>query len=78
MGLSFAKHGDLPTDTATWTTFSETMLKGCDELHVLMLDGWDKSSGVKIEIAEAERMGIPVIYVKPDVWNFMSEKRKKK
>ena len=65
MGLSFAKYGNLPTDTETWKVFSKTLLKGCDELHVLMLDGWDKSSGVAIEITKANSMGIEIKYINP-------------
>lgn len=64
MGLSFAKFGNLSTDTNTWITFSETLLKGCDEMHVLCVDGWDKSTGVKIEVEEATRLNIDIIYIR--------------
>lgn len=63
MGLVYAEHSALPTDTDTWRTFSETLLKGCDELHVLMLDGWDKSSGVKSEIDSANKLNILIKYI---------------
>ena len=63
MGLSFAKFGNLSTDTETWTTFSETLLKGCDEMHVLCVDGWDKSTGVLAEIELANSLNIKVTYV---------------
>ena len=66
MGLSFAKYGNLTTDTDTWKVFSETMLKGCDEVHVLKIEGWQKSSGVKIEIEKAIRLNIPIKYIKYD------------
>jgi hypothetical protein len=65
VGLNMARHANLPTDTDTWRVFSETLLKGCDELQVLMLEGWKDSKGVGYEIAAAERMGIPVCYVDP-------------
>jgi len=65
VGLNLAKHANLPTDTDTWRVFSETLLKGCDELHVLMVDGWQESKGVGYEIAAAERMGIRIEYVEP-------------
>jgi hypothetical protein len=76
MGLSFAKYGNLPTDTETWKIFSETLLKGCDELHVLMLDGWDKSTGVSIEIAKANNMGIEIKYINPNkkLFNYKCKK----
>ena len=38
------------------------MIKRMDTLRVLMLPGWDRSKGVAAEIAEAERLGIPVFY----------------
>lgn len=64
MGLVYAQHANLPTDTNTWRTFSETLLKGCDELHVLMLDGWEQSSGVKSEIESATKLNISIKYIK--------------
>lgn len=66
MGLSFAKYGSLPIDTETWKKFSENMLNGCSELHVLTLPGWDKSSGVKIEINRALQMGLKIVYINPN------------
>lgn len=63
MGLVYATHAELPTDTDTWRTFSETLLKGCDELHVLMVDGWELSSGVKSEIESANKLNIPIKYI---------------
>ena len=63
MGLMISKHGSLPTDTETWKVYSETLLKGCDQMHVLMLDGWDKSTGIKYEILEAQKIGITIVYV---------------
>ncbi len=63
MGLTFADVGGLPTNTETWTYFCEQMLSGCDELHVLMLDGWEKSGGVAAEIEVAKNLGIEIKYV---------------
>lgn len=63
MGLVYATHAELPTDTDMWRTFSETLLKGCDELHVLMVDGWDQSSGVRSEIEAATKLNIPIKYI---------------
>jgi len=62
-GLKIAEYNNLPTDTKTWTKFSEDMVEGCDELHVLMIDGYDVSSGVLIEIEKAKLLNIPVIYI---------------
>jgi len=63
MGLTFAQYGNLPTDTNTWIKFCENMLKGCDELHILKLEGWDKSSGVKMELEEARKLGIVIKFI---------------
>lgn len=63
MGLTFAEVGELPTDTETWIKFCEKMLKGCDELHVLMIAGWEKSSGVASEIEMANKLGIEIKYI---------------
>ena len=45
-----------------WYTFDLRMLRKCDRLVVLMLDGWRESKGVGLEIAEAERLGMPIEY----------------
>jgi hypothetical protein len=63
MGLSFASSGDLPTDTETWLNFCKEILSVCDELHVLMVDGWDKSSGVANEVKIAIELNIKVVYI---------------
>lgn len=62
-GLAFAEHAELPTDTMTWANFSKQYVKGCDEMHVLKLDGYDTSRGVLLEIEEANRLGIKVVYI---------------
>jgi hypothetical protein len=63
MGLTFADIGGLPTNTEMWMEYCEKMLNGCDELHVLMLDGWEKSTGVAAEIEIAKRLGIEIKYI---------------
>ncbi len=50
-------------DTAFWTDLDLSLLRCCKELWVLLLPGWDESSGIKIEVAEAERLGIKIRYV---------------
>jgi hypothetical protein len=37
-------------------------LRRCDEVVVLMLDGWERSEGVQAEIRIAEALGKPVRY----------------
>lgn len=46
-----------------WAAYNELLISRCDELHVLMLDGWRESVGVTAEIAIAERLNKPVKYI---------------
>lgn len=63
-GLAIVNYSCLPvpTDTETWRNFSIKYVEGCDELHILKLEGWEESSGLKTEIATAERLGILIKY----------------
>ena len=63
MGLSIAEVGFLPTDTETWANFSKTLLKGCDEIHILCLEDWELSTGVNYERLQAEKLGITIKYI---------------
>jgi len=60
---SIATHSDLPTDWNFWSTYDLEILSHCDQLYVLMLDGWLTSTGVNAEIDFAMAHGIPVTYV---------------
>jgi Domain of unknown function (DUF1937) len=44
-----AESGTLGSDY--WVAFDEAFMAFCDEVVVLMIEGWDKSSGIKREIA---------------------------
>lgn len=63
IGLNMAKEGDLPTDTETWKEYSRGLLKGCDEIHILLLDDWFKSSGVQYEIDHAKSLNIEIKFI---------------
>jgi hypothetical protein len=54
----------LPTDWGYWQQLDEAMLVRCQELWVLLLDGWVASDGVQAEIQLAERRGLPRRYVR--------------
>jgi hypothetical protein len=41
-------------------------LRGCDEIVVLMLDGWEESEGVRAELAIAAELSLPIGYLAPD------------
>lgn len=50
---------------AKWEDFMEKdleVLKTCT--HIALLEGWEQSKGAKIEKAEAEKLGIEIMYLK--------------
>jgi len=56
-----AKYGGINhRDHAFWLRQDLAMLRRCDELWVVILDGWYKSEGVKMERLEAIRLGMPI------------------
>ena len=56
----------LPTHWEFWETVDREHLKRCNELVVLMLDGWKTSRGVQAEIRMAAELGKPVRYLEPE------------
>ena len=56
----------LPIDWPFWERFDRDHLLRCDEVVVLMLDGWRESVGVAAEIQIAGELGKPVRYLAPD------------
>jgi Domain of unknown function (DUF1937) len=74
-GHPLVGHG-LPTDWPFWERFDREHLVRCDEVVVLMLDGWDNSVGVAAEIRIAGELGKPVGYLAPDppvVWPTLAQ-----
>jgi nucleoside 2-deoxyribosyltransferase len=59
-----AQHG-LPMDWAFWETSDRRHLEACNEMVVLMLEGWRKSAGIRAEIAIARQLGKPISYLVP-------------
>ncbi len=55
--------GNLPQTTAFWMSMDLPLLRACDRVKVLKLDGWDISAGIRGEIEEARAVGIPVTYI---------------
>jgi hypothetical protein len=56
------EHG-LPTDWSFWEWQDREHLARCDEVMVLMLDGWEESVGVREEIRIARELGKPVWFL---------------
>lgn len=54
------------SDHDLWLGYDLKLLHYCDTLAVITLDGWEDSAGVKAEIDEAERLGVPIVYLDPD------------
>jgi nucleoside 2-deoxyribosyltransferase len=53
----------LPLDWAFWERHDMALLKMCDEVVVLKLDGWQESVGVQAEIGAARTLGKPISYL---------------
>lgn len=60
-----AARNKLPTDWEFWERLDREFIARSDEMHVLMLAGWRESKGVTAEIAIANELGIPVVFVEP-------------
>jgi hypothetical protein len=60
-----AQRHDLPGNWEFWRRYDLSLLRRCDEMHVLMLPGWEESIGVTAEIEAAELMAIPVRFEIP-------------
>ena len=60
-----ADQSQLPTDFAFWQAYDEEMIKRCDEVWVLKLEGWNRSVGIYNEVELAVKYGKPVRYLDP-------------
>lgn len=56
---------DIRADWDYWRCYSHELIKRCDSLMVVTLDGWDKSTGVLAEIELAKTLGKYVAYINP-------------
>lgn len=56
----------LPTAWSAWERIDRAYLERCDEVMVLMLDGWEASVGVRAEIDIARALGKQVRFVAPE------------
>lgn len=58
-----------------WYRFDLQILAKCSMLMVAKLDGWRQSRGVRLEIAEAQRLGMPIVYLEwSDIERMIEEK----
>lgn len=45
-----------------WATFNDSMIEICTSVHVLCLEGWNKSRGIEHEVRLATALNKPVFY----------------
>lgn len=64
-GHLLAQLGEIESDFERWKTQSLGMLSVCDEMWVIMLNGWKKSKGVGEEIKFAKENKIKLRYINP-------------
>lgn len=62
-GHTLLKFVQMPSDWEFWKNFCISFLEKCTEMHVLMLDGWQESIGVREEIEYANYYNIPIKYI---------------
>jgi len=56
----------VPGDWSYWEYYDSEMIRRCDRLVVLMLDGWDSSTGIAAEIVIARDHGLQIDYLEFD------------
>jgi len=57
----------LPGDWEFWRQFDESFIAWCDEVHVLQLPGWDRSSGVQAEMEIARDLGKTIMFISQSI-----------
>jgi hypothetical protein len=62
-GSTVLKHYNLPSDFGYWSVLSLEYVEHSEEVHVLLLDGWKESTGVRNEIEKARELKIPIKYI---------------
>jgi Domain of unknown function (DUF1937) len=55
---------DVPSDWTFWQRLDRHFLDMCDEVVVVMLDGWLESVGVQAEIAIARELDKPITFLR--------------
>jgi len=60
---TIALRSELPHEWQFWAAFDECFLSKCDELWVLTVPGWKRSTGVVAERKIAEKYGLPIRFI---------------
>lgn len=58
-----AVKGDLPRGWDYWEAYDRKLLAACQELWIVMMDGWQESKGIAAERAIANELGLPVRFL---------------
>ena len=60
---------DVDDSSIRWLEINRQIVEICDEIHILMLKGWDKSTGIQNTIDQAKELGMKVKMIDPeDLW----------
>lgn len=51
---------ELPTDFGFWRGWCVDVLRRCDSMHILMMDGWSDSVGVRHEMRVADALSLEI------------------
>jgi len=57
-----AQHG-LPTNWEFWEEQDRQFIAACDQVWVLMIDGWEQSRGIHAELTLAKQLGKPIRFL---------------
>jgi len=61
--------GDLPKGWEFWKEYDKSFIEWADEIYVLMLDGWQESTGVRAEIDLTKGTYKAVTFLDPKEYN---------
>lgn len=53
-------------DRMMWMEMDLPLLRACEVVYVLTLEGWEQSKGVADEVAQAKICGIPIRFIDED------------
>jgi hypothetical protein len=69
-GLKMAQAEELPTDWEYWERNCKAFISVSKKMVILMLPGWDTSTGVNAEFAIAKELDIPVEFEQWFPWTY--------
>lgn len=55
----------LPLGFDFWGEFDRRMIQPCDAFAILMIPGWQESTGVQAEATLAQKFGKPTLFLEP-------------